>query len=182
MPANLLCLPACLPASIIALLPACLIPLAVFVTGCGWAYYDDGNDRPDFNPVDMYTGRGEGSPSWGGGAFLLILCWQQKFNTCQLRQQPNQKPEAESKEKHGVWDPMPELTITSPYVDSRVDTNTFTMGNPMPESTLTLCRSRLYSPVRDFGFGLCSQSFAKQYIVSDCLRLLLTYAMLLQNA
>jgi hypothetical protein len=25
-------------------------------------------------------------------------------------------PEAESKEKHGVWDPMPELTINSPYV------------------------------------------------------------------
>jgi hypothetical protein len=31
---------------------------------------------------------------------------------------------------------MPELTITSPYVHSRVDSNTFTMGNPMPESTL----------------------------------------------
>ncbi len=47
--------------------------------------------------------------------------------------------EAESQEKHGVWDPMPELTITSPYVHSRVDSNTFTMGNPIPESTLTLC-------------------------------------------
>ncbi len=34
---------------------------------------------------------------------------------------------------------MPKLTITSPYVHSRVDSNTFTMGNPMPESTLTLC-------------------------------------------
>ncbi len=41
------------------------------------------------------------------------------------------RPEAESKEKHGAWDPMPELTITSPYVD------TFTIGNPMPESTLS---------------------------------------------
>jgi hypothetical protein len=61
-------------------------------------------------------------------------------------------PEAESKEKHGVWDPMPELIITSPYVHSRVFSNTFTMGigqpyarvdlNPMPESTLTLCQSR----------------------------------------
>jgi hypothetical protein len=29
--------------------------------------------------------------------------------------------------------------ITSPYVDARVDSNTFTMDNPMPESTLTLC-------------------------------------------
>jgi hypothetical protein len=47
--------------------------------------------------------------------------------------------EAESKEKHGVWDPTPELTITSPYVHFRVDSNTFTMDN-MPESTLTHCR------------------------------------------
>jgi hypothetical protein len=36
------------------------------------------------------------------------------------------KTEAESKEKHGVWDPMLELTMTSPYVHSRVDSNTFT--------------------------------------------------------
>ncbi len=39
---------------------------------------------------------------------------------------------AESKEKHGVWDPiMPELTITTPYIHSRVDSNTLTMGNLM---------------------------------------------------
>jgi hypothetical protein len=63
---------------------------------------------------------------------------------------------AESKEKHGVWDPMQELTITSPFVHSTVDSHTFSMGNPMPESTLTLCQSRLYPPVRDFGFGLSS--------------------------
>jgi hypothetical protein len=44
-----------------------------------------------------------------------------------------QPSEAQSKEKHGVRDPMPELTITSSYVHS----NTFTMGNPMPESTLS---------------------------------------------
>jgi hypothetical protein len=44
---------------------------------------------------------------------------------------------SESKEKHGVWDPMPEFTLTSPYVDSRVDSNTFTMGDPLPESTLS---------------------------------------------
>jgi hypothetical protein len=57
------------------------------------------------------------------------------------------RPEAESKEKHGgVWDPMPELTIASPYVHFRVDANTFKMHgplystvdlNPMPESTLS---------------------------------------------
>jgi hypothetical protein len=66
---------------------------------------------------------------------------------------PRGKPEAESIEKHGVWDPIPELTITSPYVHSRVDSITFTMGNPMPESTLTLCQRRLYPPVRDFGLA-----------------------------
>ncbi len=43
---------------------------------------------------------------------------------------------------HGIWDPMPESTPTC------------TIGNPMPESILTLCRSRLYPPVRDFGFCL----------------------------
>ena len=42
--------------------------------------------------------------------------------------------EAESKIKHAVWDARPELIITSPYVHF----NTVTMGNPMPESTLTL--------------------------------------------
>jgi hypothetical protein len=57
-------------------------------------------------------------------------------------------PVAESKE----WDRMPELTITSPYVNSRVDSNTFTKGNPMPESTLTQCQSRLCPPVKDFGW------------------------------
>ncbi len=40
----------------------------------------------------------------------------------------------------------PELTITSSYVQSRVDSNTFTMNIPMPESTLTLCQSQLYPP------------------------------------
>ncbi len=64
------------------------------------------------------------------------------------------RAEAESKEKHGVWDPVPELTIISPYVHSRADSNIFTMGNAMPEAILTLCQSRRYPPVRDFGFGL----------------------------
>ncbi len=74
----------------------------------------------------------------------------------QVTWQPSLKfyPEAESKEKLCVWDPMPELTITSPYVHTRVDSNTFTMDKPMPESSLTLFQSRLYSPVRDFRFGV----------------------------
>jgi hypothetical protein len=63
--------------------------------------------------------------------------------------------EAESKEKHGVWDPkVPMLELTLSYnltlctpthcheqPNARVDLN------PMPESTLS-------PPVRDFGFGL----------------------------
>ncbi len=66
---------------------------------------------------------------------------------------------AESKEKHGVWAYAGvDYCITSPYVHSRVDYDTFTMGNPMPESTLTLCRSKLYPAVRDFGFGLCTRA------------------------
>jgi hypothetical protein len=47
--------------------------------------------------------------------------------------------EAESKEKHGVWDPMPELTTTSPYVHSRVDSNTFTLDNPICQSRPLPC-------------------------------------------
>ncbi len=38
----------------------------------------------------------------------------------------NFRTEAESKEKHGVWDPTPD-----------VESRTFIMGNPMPESTLS---------------------------------------------
>jgi hypothetical protein len=29
-----------------------------------------------------------------------------------------------------VWNPMQEMTITSPYVDSRFDSNTWALGNP----------------------------------------------------
>jgi hypothetical protein len=58
------------------------------------------------------------------------------------------RAETESKEKHGVWVPVPQLTITSLYVHSKVNYNTF-----IPWATL--CQSRLYPPVRDFGFGLC---------------------------
>ncbi len=62
-------------------------------------------------------------------------------------------PQAESKEKHGVWDPYAGVDYNSPYFDS----NTCTRGNPMPESTLTLRQSRLSPPVRDLGFGLSDQ-------------------------
>jgi hypothetical protein len=75
--------------------------------------------------------------------------------------------EAEPKEKHGVWDPMPELTITSPYVHSRVDSSTYTMVNPMPESTLSpsqglwICFLDFYSEILNLDvntFSLIYQS------------------------
>jgi hypothetical protein len=54
---------------------------------------------------------------------------------------------AESKGKHGVWDPRPEFSITSPYVHSRVDSNTCTMGIGQPYA-------RLCPSVRDLGLGI----------------------------
>jgi hypothetical protein len=50
--------------------------------------------------------------------------------------------------------PYAGVDLTSSYVHSKVDSNTFTMNNPMPKSTSTLCQSRFYPPVRDFGFGI----------------------------
>jgi len=72
------------------------------------------------------------------------------------------RPNPKKNMVYGTWDPMPAFTITSPYVHSRVDSNAVTMRqhyarvdlNPMPESTLTLCQSRPYLPVKDFGYGL----------------------------
>jgi hypothetical protein len=46
-----------------------------------------------------------------------------------------------------------DYNLSSPYVHSRVDSNTFTMGNPMSESTFTYA-GVYFSPVRGFGFGL----------------------------
>jgi hypothetical protein len=38
------------------------------------------------------------------------------------------------------------------------------MVNPMPESTLTLCQSLLYPPVRDLGFGLWIITICSTYV------------------
>jgi hypothetical protein len=48
----------------------------------------------------------------------------------------NDNTEAESEEKHGVWDPMQELTITSPYVHSSPE------STPRHLPWATLCQSR----------------------------------------
>ncbi len=60
------------------------------------------------------------------------------------------QPETVFKKKNGAWNPMPELAITSPYVNYRVDSNTCIMGNPILDSpsTFPLCQNRLYPPVR----------------------------------
>jgi hypothetical protein len=55
-----------------------------------------------------------------------------------------------------VRDIMPELTITSPFIHSKVDSNTFTMDNPMPESTLALCQS---PQSRTLDLALCPYQF-----------------------
>ncbi len=74
----------------------------------------------------------------------------------------------------------PELTIISPHVPSRVNSNAFTMGNPMPESTLTLCQSRLYLPVRDFGFGLRGWSWIL-WVVFTCVLYCSPYQTIIVN-
>jgi hypothetical protein len=75
-------------------------------------------------------------------------------STQPMRAYTFQRTEAESKDNM-VYGTLrrTELTITSPCVFSRVYSNTFTMVNPMPESTLTLWQRRLYTPDRHFGFG-----------------------------
>ncbi len=90
--------------------------------------------------IDIYGAWALGNPM----PELTLTHFLADFNSC--KRTKNLDPEDKSIEKHGVWDPMPELTITSPDVHSRADSNTFTMGlgNPMPESTLPLYQSRLY--------------------------------------
>ncbi len=73
----------------------------------------------------------------GGGVHFIFVCifilktyGRAAYSSCE-------RPEAKSKEK--LWDPMPELTY--PHLMSSPDpSNTFTMSNPMPESTLTHAR------------------------------------------
>jgi hypothetical protein len=49
----------------------------------------------------------------------------------------------------------------------RLQRSSTTMGNPMPESTLTLCQSRLYPPVRDLGFGLSTANAMCQRVLNE---------------
>ncbi len=63
--------------------------------------------------------------------FLLWAANAARKKTICLGYFPTREAEAESKEKHGVWDPMPLLTITSPHLQSIPDYSTFTAyGQP----------------------------------------------------
>jgi hypothetical protein len=128
-----------------------------------------------FWPIFHHDGKISPARYWGGGGaarqspfMIYIITYKVVADTLPLvstlplqylysRQQEIESTEAESKEKHCVWDPMPKLTITSPYAYSRVNSNTFAISNPMPESALTLSQSRLYPPVRDSEFVICRE-------------------------
>jgi hypothetical protein len=77
-------------------------------------------------------------------AAALAQCLSLPWNVCFLIRRAS-SPEAESKEKHGFWDPMPELTINSHYVYIQRRLKQIYHGqpyarvdlNPMPESTLS---------------------------------------------
>ncbi len=91
---------------------------------------------------------------------------------------------AESKEKYGVWDPMPELSIISPYmyVHSRCDYNTFTTGNSKPESNLSpqsLWIWRVRRKGEDFGLfwreynvGFLHSIYDQSQNLQNCLNIL----------
>ncbi len=74
--------------------------------------------------------------------YITVATFQKCFCTGTY-QRPN------SKKNMGPYAGV-DYNLTLLYVDS----STCTMVKPMPESTLTLCQSRLYLPVRDFGFRL----------------------------
>ncbi len=77
--------------------------------------------------VNKYSPDSLQSRVWGSQFFRwYIFLRKQTFDkSVFLRGKWRKSTAAESKEKHGVEDPMSELTITSPYVDSRVDSNKF---------------------------------------------------------
>ena len=93
------------------------------------------------------------SSSWFGIVFLVRVSPKYKEKTSRSlvwdQFHSNQRPNPNKNMVHGMGPYS--LTLSN----STVDYDTFIMGNPMPESTLTLCQSRLYPPIRDFGVSLC---------------------------
>ncbi len=67
-----------------------------------------------------------------------------KLDFAEIAARPeNLLSEAESKEKHGVWDPMPGVDYNLTLCPIQH------IYHGQPESTLILCHSRLYPPVKD---------------------------------
>jgi hypothetical protein len=90
---------------------------------------DEGKFRPcDIEQQQLYSGPISDKTSWGSGTSLTTPPQPTGPETCPPFQRPNPK-------KNMLY--RPELTITSPYVHSRVDSNTFTIGSPMPGSTFS---------------------------------------------
>ena len=93
--------------------------------------------------------------------------FMKQYNSAVVPPCPFQQPETAFNDKHSVWDFMPEMAITSLYVDSRVDSNSagdWCTGNPMPESTLSLCQSRLNPTVRNLEFWDCCLYITQQFL------------------
>ncbi len=62
--------------------------------------------------------------------------------------------------RRNSWCMGPYLSL---FICITPESNTFTISNSLPESTLTLCQSRLYPPVRDFDFGLWILGHLRKY-------------------
>ncbi len=78
--------------------------------------------------------------------------------------------EAESKEKHGVWDPMPELTIPSTLCPLQSRFQHIYHGQPYARVDLnSYARVDFIPPVRDFGFGLIESIEERSAKVINCI-------------
>ena len=87
-----------------------------------------------------------------GSAHTTLLCSAGQ-RSIRLTHASEQRPNPKKNMVYGT--PMTELTITSRYVHSRVESNTFTMGKPMPESTLKVHKIENFF---GFDFEICTFS------------------------
>jgi hypothetical protein len=104
-------------------------------------------------------------PVWQNNAkYMYILCSQGNGTNvvCFLSSFPLLPPatmaEAESKEKHGVWDPMSELTISLTLCHCPLQSRLQHIyhGQPYAKVDPNLCQSRLYPSVWDFSLSVRS--------------------------
>ncbi len=95
----------------------------------------ESGEQCPYQPSSPHTFRGTAETTT---TVLQRIKSKQQISVVQIDMIKLMSSEAESKEKHGEWDPMPELTIASPYVLSRVDSNTLTMGIGQPYARVDL--------------------------------------------